>query len=273
MRSGIGRTTPDPFKVSADTLAWLEKNPGSRVQVSPALVPGESTAVILSCGQSTSVNSVIGSYSVVNTTKNQNFNVLSGGLYQSTETMLGTGSQYSCWLPRLADKLITAGSYARVISVPFAFGGTAVSQWLPGTGKYNELIGVAAARVAAAGLTPTMLLWEQGETDSLNAVSQAAYQADLTTVIGAMRSAGISCPIFVRISAYHNLATSGAIADIRAAQTAVVSAIGAGGGVYTGADTDDITDRDVETGVHFTPTGADTQATRWKTVISSHFGV
>lgn len=272
MRGSAGGPLNDPFFLTPYMLTLMQQLPAGRTQVLPALVGGESTAVILSAGQSLQgVNNVIGAYSVVNTTKNQNYCIATGGLYRATERMLGTGGEDSSFLPRLADKLITAVSYARVINVPFAVGGSTITHWIPGA-VYDQLFPCVVNRLALAGLTPTMMLWAQGETDSLAGMSEATYEGHLTSMVNSLRDHGIECPLFIGVSAFHNLATAPAIAAIRDAQEDVIAAFGAGNLVFTGADTDTLGDRDA-TLVHFTPTGANLQAGLWQTVIETHFGL
>lgn len=90
------------------------------------------------------------------------------------------------WIPSMATDLM-AGFSADVAFVPSATGGVGISSWAAGANHSDRatLYGNANARAQAAAATTggiTKILWWQGETDAINQVSAATYQAALETL-------------------------------------------------------------------------------------------
>jgi hypothetical protein len=101
-----------------------------------------------------------------------------------------------------------------------------------------------------------------GETDNTAGTSQATMEAGFREMFATRNGLNVSWPWFVGLCTYNSGNTS---ATIRAAQAAVVDSVT----IFQGADTDDITDRQVGN-THFDNTGRDTAATRWKNVFAAH---
>jgi hypothetical protein len=59
-----------------------------------------------------------------------------------------------------------------------AWGGTDIAEWL------DFRLDIAFADTADAGLTPTITIWIQGESDANDAAKAAAYEAHLTELLG-----------------------------------------------------------------------------------------
>jgi hypothetical protein len=264
MFSGVGALS-DPFKlIEAEfdaSLALLSRgnqNTDPYTAVSPALVGGENTAVIITGGDSISANSVNSSYSVTQA-KNHVLSIYNGGVYASLGTLLGcntspaAGSNYAA---RLADKLIVAGNYTRVILVPIAIGGTIFSRWVSGGDCFHR-IGVAAARLRAQALTATHILWEQGPNDNTAGTSQVAAEAALNGIRSAFTAAGVIAPMYIAQRSKVGGVTNAAV---RAAQAAVVNSTT----IKAGPDNDSVSTYD---GSHSDATGAGTAADNWKTAL------
>jgi hypothetical protein len=256
---------PDDLVASAN---GINKNPCSKVAISPAIAAGETTAVILTVGQSTVCNNDDTGYSAVSS-KAQNFNVYDGGVYPIVDPLLGCQGFGGNWAGRLADKLITAGIFQRVIIAPVGIGGTFVAEWASG-GRFNQRILTAVARLNAIGLAPTMCLWMQGENDASASTTQSAYQTSLSSVISSARANGLpsSTPWFVSQTTYPSTTSSTAV---RAAQAAIVdNSIK----IYAGPDTDTLTGANRQNGgtaAHWTAVGSDACAGLWKTAIDVVF--
>lgn len=80
--------------------------------------------------------------------------------------------------------------------IPAALGGTGITQFLPGTDHYdrNTLYGSMLHRVRTAGGKVRAVLWWQGETDALNNMAQATYNAYLDTLANAVM-ADLGCKL------------------------------------------------------------------------------
>ena len=267
MRSG-GGSIQDPFRLGLSTTATIiNANVNGKTLHDPRLVGGENTGVLICVGQSNIANIVDATYTITNASKVSNLNVADGGVYAASDPMLGCSSMSptaanGSWLGRLADKLITAGTFQRVILVPIARGGSLVADWATGTLALN--LKTAVARCHAQGYTISGFLWQQGEADTTAGTGQAAYHNALLAVIANSRAAGSSAPWFIGKSTYIAGTTSAAI---QAACEAAVNGVD----VFAGANCDTLnsTYRQVDN-LHFNAaTGADAVATRWATAIDA----
>lgn len=230
------------------------QNYGGRTQVSAALVGGESTAVILTLGDSLISNTVNSLYTVTQA-KHQNFNVYNGGLYSAAEPLLGCQTNAAnlssgCFFSRACDTLIANAVYARVIHAPVTVGGSLLVDHAAG-GAINGRIGAAYRRLAAAGLPPTAVYVMCGANDKNAGVTEASATASLNSIIATIRTY-TACKIFIAKHSNFGLATSAAIQN---AQVAVLSAPGL---VFSGGDMDSLagTAGNYWDNTHFNATGA-----------------
>ncbi len=112
-------------------------------------------------------------------------------------------------LTRIADALISANLFDRVICASIAIDGTAVADWDPAlNGVVSARIPVIFARLAAKGLVAgtnvtVVVLWGQGETDTTNGTTQSAYFNSMTNVINGSRAAGFTGPWFIAEQTYN----------------------------------------------------------------------
>jgi hypothetical protein len=231
----------------------------------PRLNGGETTGIFIIAGQSNCCNSVDTLYAPTNASKVDNLNIYDGGMYAATDPLLGChnipgtagmGNTFG----RMADKLIDAGTYQRVILVPIGIGATTVAMWEPSQILFQRFL-VAHRRLGAFGLTPQAVLWMQGESD--HATTQADYEESLSAIITTLQSAGHSTPWLVGQCTYNAGSTSSAV---RAAQAAIVDGIN----VFSGADTDTLTGTSVyrqADNTHLTAAGADAAADLWQDAI------
>ncbi|MGO7319365.1 sialate O-acetylesterase [Rhizobium ruizarguesonis] len=223
---------------------------------------GPRTAVIVVIGQSLSVNEVPTPYVPVNTNIDQ-LNIFDGKLYRAKDPLLGLNVSGGAvtdlrgtWMLPMADKLITAGYFDRVILVPMAVGNTRADQWASeATAPYLfNKINVVALRLRDAGLPCTAIMWGQGESDTSAGTSQASYTASLQKIIAEFNHAIPGCPILVAQETYYYGATSAAVL---AAQAAVVN----GTTVFAGENVDSIGSGGRYDNTHLNETGADQRAT------------
>lgn len=146
--------------------------------------------------------------------------------------------------------------------VPNGIGGSTISQWsgelTSSQVNVDPRFGVAVRRTLSVGLTPTVVLFMQGETDNVNGTTQASYAASGALMLASMRTVLPTTPILVGIcTLYNNTVVS---SGIHAAQAGLVDAPG---NVLAGANTDTLTgatNRQQPAGVHLNATGADAAA-------------
>lgn len=251
---GTGSTS-DPFRVN---YQGGSRSVAGRAPRSSRLLPGERTLVLIGAGQSNMASSENANYVPVNAAKVDNLNIYDGGLYETRDPVLGAGvySLGGNWMVRLADKLISASHCDRVILSSVALGSTSVFDWAPGGTMYPTLVAVNR-RLAALGIAASAFLWAQGETDNVNATTQAAYQAALTAMIAGIRAHGFVAPWLIGKSTYTGGSTSPAV---RAALSAVLN----GADIRAGGDTDSVTAvGDRWDDVHYTAQGAGVVSTLW----------
>lgn len=248
----------DPLLIAPYPANPQNRSAKGRTISSPRLVIGQKTIALLGAGQSQLGNSIDGTYSIVNSGKVDNLNIFDGGTYVAADPLTGcSGLTGGNLLTRVADKLITGGYCDRVIVAACAVGGTSINAWVSG-GVLHEALLVALRRLAAVGLQPDALLWQLGETDGANGMSQATFQANMNSLISQVQNQGFNPKWFVARSTWNNGVTS---APIRAAQAAVVNNTT----VFAGPDTDTLnaTYRQADN-THFTAaSGADAAATLW----------
>ena len=92
------------------------------------LTVGEKTLVHLVIGDSISSNSCP-FYAVINTLKNDNLNFYDGKVYGYTDPYLGPSTGPGSWPGIMADQLINAGKFQRVVTIGCAMGGATSLDW------------------------------------------------------------------------------------------------------------------------------------------------
>jgi hypothetical protein len=95
---------------------------------------------------------------------------------------------------RLGDILIQAGRYDRVIFVPLARGGASLA-FLNSEGA--EVDDQRIAKLKEAGLTPTHILFQQGETDAVSTTTAEQYVSLLHQLAKRFRAAGFDAPFYL----------------------------------------------------------------------------
>lgn len=256
-----GMTLLDNWDKAA--FPMCNRNPDSYTLVNPNLVAGETTCVILAGGQSTITNCGTASSYTKTNSKIHMVNIYTGGMYSAINAMIGVDGAGENFLIRMADKMINASKYARIILVPFGLGSTDIAKWQVG-GFCNERVTAACNRVKAMGLlaaTTVYVIWQQGESDKALGTTQAAMTSGLNSVISTVRAVLPTTPMYVSKTSWANGGTSSAV---RAAQAAVI-----GGTIFAGPDTDtlDATNR-LPDNTHWNGTGADAVAGLWNGVLA-----
>lgn len=230
----------------------------------PKLVAGENTGVFIVAGQSLAAGGSEGLYTPVNSAKCDNLNIDDGGMYVAADPLLGCGltailNHQGSPYTRLADKLITAGKFDRVILIPVAYGGTKIAQW---DAMLHRLIIVGSRRAKAHGINfITAVLWQQGESDTSTA-TQASYTASFNSM-KAKVDAEFTAPWVLAKSTYIPGATTST--GIRAAVNALVD----GTTILAGPDMDTLNSSYRYDDQHWNLAGNQAAASLWFNSLSA----
>jgi hypothetical protein len=218
---------------------------------------GEDAATILVFGQSNAGNFGPPDALHVPARGVYNFNFFDGGCYEARDPLLGTDTDRSNVATRLGDLLVQRNVFDRVMLVPIAYGGSAVSFWAPG-GRLAARLDAALRQIRLSGLTIDLALWQQGEADANPPMpNPAGYKRDFRAMVETLRRGGIKAPIFV---AQSTMCQSMPIEIIRQAQRKLVQP---NAGIFAGPDTDVIGAEDRSDGCHFAEAGLNRAANLW----------
>lgn len=232
-----------------------------RTRVDPTTITGTCFNIVF-IGQSTNNNSIVGTYTQVNTTAVLNGSLAhKGSVWQAAKPLLAsdlTDDHHGRWL---GDSLVTGGKGTKFVLWMSAMGGSLASYWEEPAGQLAYRIGLTARSIAAAGLShlPTIVDWQQGEADTDSAISQAAHTTSLNNMIANCKRSGLlvagrdvmfvhKCTRIAGLTASRNA--------IRAAQAAVCDGVL----VREGADIDTLDASHRTDGTHFSMSGAAAQA-------------
>lgn len=153
------------------------------------------TAVLLIAGQSNSANHGAEQFSSAHPGKI--FNYFAGHCYPAASPLLGaTGIRGESWTP-LADRLVEAGLFDRVIIVTTGIGGTKIARWQEGGDLNKMMLGVIAD--LQRHYRVTHFLWHQGERDLNLGTTSADYAVSFTSLAASLRAAKVDAPIFVSV--------------------------------------------------------------------------
>ena len=166
----------------------------------------------------------------------------------------GTGSLGSPW-PRLAELLEQKGRRNVVFAV-HAIDATSVSQWgVDGwvSGQLEEKV----RQLQRADLSPSVVLWQQGEADARKGTSAEKYIDDFSKLVQRLRKAGVQAPILIARSSECRGRNFGTINRVQFKIPALMS------GVFRGPDLDSIGVYARYDGCHFGPEGIEQVAQLW----------
>lgn len=254
---------------------WNNNN--GKEQVDLSTLSGK-TLVLVVISQSNGTNVMPALYTPTNRLGVLNFNFCDGGTYRAPvgkaiDPLLGCSGNVSFGLPSpwpngnwpgiLADSLITAGIAVNVIVAPMGVGGSYVSDWASG-GSNNPRIGVMARRLTVAGLTPSAVLYNQGESDNGH-TSQVSYAASGASMISTCQGVWASTPIFIAQMSYINSLTD---ANVTAAQAGLVNH---GNKIWAGPNGDSLTGANRQSdNTHWSTAGGAAFAALWKTALAAY---
>lgn len=216
--------------------------------------PHPRRLVALTLGQSNAANYVAGRH----TSAAGVVNYSGGRCFEGKDPLPGAdGTGGSVW-SRLGDLLIAGGDYDQVVIAGIAVSASGVARWTVGGDLHPRLVEVLAA-MRAHGLTPTHLLWHQGETDAKEGGSAEAYRRHFLGMIDSVRAHGVGAPVFIATATYCHGRSS---AELRAAQASLVDP---GAGIHAGPDTDALVGPNWRhDDCHFSEAGAARHAELWR---------
>lgn len=245
---------PDPFYLNEAGI----RDTGNRDTTGKALRnltinPAIRNLVLFYGGQSNAEGANSTSYTPTNASAIDNLNQYDDGIYPPVEPLLGSGAHplgnvaygYHPALV-LADALITAGKFDRVIIVPFALGGSTIADWTTGVlGNPSRLavaINRAAQRGIIAGTNVTFVLcWAQGESDNVSGTTTANYTAGFNALVAQAVAAGWPATARILIAKQTfdagTLSTAVQTAQTSASPTGVINN-SASPPIYLGANSD-----------------------------------
>jgi hypothetical protein len=241
-----------------------------------ALTPGEATLIQLYIGDSISSNSGASAYVPTNT-KNEMHNPHTGSLWRYKDPHVGVSTGPGSYPGRVADKLIDASEFTRMITMNTSIGGAASSDYAK-SGPFNHRVRVALMWARSFGWPVAApistwrfaVIYACGTNDNALGISQAAFEANALSCFDTIRDFGCNAPIFINKCSL--LANDGDVdTGIQAAQDALINN---GLGRYAGFNMDSLTtttNRQSGNYPHLTNTGNDALATGIKDILAAHF--
>lgn len=236
-----------------DALGRLVAYPGKQAVPCPPQDP--DTAVLLLAGQSNAANFQGQRYQGEG---GHVINFFDGRCYAAASPLLGAGGKFGESWTLLGNRLVAARLYRTVILIPAAVGGSTVAQWAAG-GALNRML-MALLRQVRPQYRITAILWQQGASDFAIGTTGPRYEADLRSLLAAIRAAGVTAPFYLCRA---SLQLGGAWSPdnpVARAQAALVD----GRAIRAGPDTDrDITAFDRYDGLHFSASGQEKFVGAW----------
>lgn len=217
----------------------------------------ESTFVIVTLGQSNAANFAAGRYSTYGNVAN--FNPYDGKCYHAIDPLLGASGDSANFATRLGDILIERGFAERIVVAPIAMGNTRIEDWSSG-GVFNQRITVLIRRLFDAGITPDVILWQQGEGNAGDDDPGGRnYARHLLEVVQTFRNYGIAAPFMIALCTLCGERHPNA-KNARAGQRAAVRTELS---TFLGPDTDQLGHEYRFDGCHMSERGAQKQAEMW----------
>jgi hypothetical protein len=230
------------------------------------LCPPQSprTGVFMVTGQSNAGN--LGGQRFRSQHGNDVINFFGGRCYISESPLLGaTGTYGEYWTP-LADTLLSASVFDRIVVVPVSVGGSEIARWAQG-GDLNHLLVDAVEDMQKKQYIPTHIFWHQGESDVTLRTSQRDYSLLFRSVVSTLRSKEIHAPIFISVSTKCSIL--GRFHKGNAVALSQSDLAKSGFGIFPGVDSDNLlTELDRYDGCHLSATGQRKISDAWVQIIT-----
>ena len=193
----------------------------------------KDTMVILAFGQSNSANHGQTLYKP----KHNVFNFYKGKCFIADDPLLGaTGVQGSVW-SRLGDLIIEEGIYKNVLVASIGVSASPVSRWKQDGDLFARLVRTSN-NLDSGSIEITHLMWHQGEQDSSMGTPKEKYKSSFLDMLAGIRKLGITAPMYLSIAT-----RCGGQAN-REIQQAQFELIDNHADIYTGANTDQLSEMD-----------------------------
>ncbi|MGQ5523159.1 sialate O-acetylesterase [Chitinimonas sp. PSY-7] len=179
-----------------------------------------------------------------------------GRCYSATAPLPGgTGRGASLW-PYVNQNLGHLLGGRPLVYALVAVESTPITDWVDSS-PLQQYWQQQVRQLLATGLTPTLVLWQQGEADAKSKTSQAAYRQALLKLQTALHTANVTAPILAAQSTY----CPGS--DGRRIRAAITDLTQGQAGFLLGPDTDDLQGDMRSGGCHFSAKGLRIAAQRW----------
>jgi len=173
----------------------------------------------------------------------------------------GMGTGGSAW--PILGSLLTQSNNVPIGFVGVAYGGSALSQWAPGTSYFRNLTNALLA-LGTNGLRA--VLWHQGESDSLASTTASSYAQQLSNIVVQSRmAAGWSVPWGIAEVSFHPSAVRAQEEPVAAGQRLCIYNTT---NCFRGPRTDDFNlQGKLSDSVHFNTIGLTDHAQQWADVL------
>lgn len=177
---------------------------------------GAAPLVLLVLGQSNA-----GNHGLAGQSRSLSVQVMDAGVCAvATDPLPGaTGRGSSLW-SLLPDKLRELGLTGPVVLQLLAVDATTLDDWVRDGSPLRQRLQTTLAANARSGLSPALVLWQQGEADARAGTSAQAYRQGLQALASLLAEQGIAAPVLL---AQSTVCRSAPAAPLRQAVGALIS--------------------------------------------------
>lgn len=226
---------------------------GKHSEVSCAEVAATRPLVLLALGQSNAGNH--GSPSVTN--MSPVILIADGKCIKATDPLPGgTGRGGSIW-QRLPQSLARETASRPIVMSILAVEATSIDDWTSASSPLKQRLVEQVGMMRQIGLPPDLVLWQQGEADSLEGTSKERYLLGLATLASALTGAQSNAPILLARSTICRSPPNAAV------RGAIESIVLGDPHFRLGPDTDTLNGDRFRNGCHLTVEGLDSAARMW----------
>lgn len=242
--------------VANPTLFMPGVNATNKQQIDCGYIAARNPIVIFAAGQSlvANANGDIPRDQVISPNVYEQWGTL---CYKANAPLYGGSDARQSFVLPLAN-MISQGTGRDVVVSVAAIGGKPISAFVDGDA--NNLLLTQLHNTKAAGLTPTVFLWEHGQADIGH---HSEYLNAFNKVAQILKYEGADAPIFATVDTFLGWEKSPEL-------EAVQGSINEVDGVFPGPNIDLITYR--MDGTHLDQRGMNMQAAMWFQTLAAHFG-
>jgi hypothetical protein len=157
----------------------------------------DRTAVLLLMGQSNAGNH--GGQRFRSEHGERVVNFFDGRCYLAASPLLGADGISGEYWTLLGNLLLDRGTFDQVVLAPASITGSEISRWEPG-GDLNGIMASTVGRLQEKGYRVTHVLWVQGEMDYVKGTNENEYRDRFMSLVGSLRSHGVTAPVYVAIA-------------------------------------------------------------------------